>query len=90
MKAPSVGKLVSDLRFASIAQYRDYFAEAMRVGAYVRLQTLALDSTEARVLAQTLSDREKVTLRVASFEEKKVEEDLKKASPLSEDAASQR
>ena len=85
MKAPSVGKLVSDLRFASIAQYRDYFAEAMRVGAYVRLQTLALDSTEARVLAQTLSDREKVTLRVASFEEKKVEQDLEKASPLSED-----
>ncbi|MFN9757580.1 MAG: hypothetical protein ACK58X_14315 [Planctomycetota bacterium] len=85
MKSPSVGKLVSDLRFASIAQYRDYVAEAMRIGAYVRLQTLALDSTEARVLAQTLSDREKITLRVASFEEKKVEEDLKKASPLSED-----
>ncbi|MFO0175313.1 MAG: hypothetical protein ACK51X_00515, partial [Planctomycetota bacterium] len=34
MKSPSVGKLVSDLRFASIAQYRDYVAEAMRIGAY--------------------------------------------------------
>lgn len=85
MKSPSVGKLVTDLRFASIAQYREIVAEAMRIGSYVRLQTLALDSTEAHVMSQSISDREKITLRVASFDEKKAEEDLKKATPLSED-----
>jgi hypothetical protein len=85
MKAPTVGKLVTDLRFASVGQYREIVAEAMRIGTYMRLQTLALDSTEAHVMVQSTSDREKITLRVASFDEKKAEEDLKKAAPISED-----
>ena len=84
-KIASVGELAGRMRYSSVAQLRDQVAEAMRIGNYVRLQTLALDSTEASVMAQVLRDREKVTLHVAAFEEKKVEVDMKKASPLSED-----
>lgn len=85
VKAPTPAKMARDMSFASLAQYRSLVAEAMRIGTYVRLQTLALDSTEARVLQQVTSDREKITLHVATFDEKKAEEDLKKANPLSEE-----
>lgn len=85
VKAPTPAKMARDMSFGSLAQYRDVVREAMRIGTYVRLQTLALDSTEAKVLQQVTSDREKITLRVATFDEKKAEEELKKATPLSEE-----
>ncbi|MFY9343681.1 MAG: hypothetical protein WAT39_14390 [Planctomycetota bacterium] len=84
-KAPSAAKMARDMGFASLAHYRTLVGEAMRIGTYVKLQTLALDATEARVLQQVTSDREKITLRVASFDEKKLEEQLKAASTLSEE-----
>lgn len=79
-------KLARDAGFTSLAQFREVVTEAMRVGNYIRLQTLALDSSDAKVLAAVLKDREKITLRVASFDEKKAEEELKTKSPLSEEA----
>lgn len=86
VKADSPAKLARERGFPSLHYYRDLVGEAMRIGTYVKLQTLAVDSTEAHLAAQMTNDREKITLRVASFEEKKAEEDLKKASPLTEEA----
>ena len=57
----------------------------MRVGIYIRLQTLALDGTDARVLQEATSDREKIILRVATFDEKKEEETLKQGKTMSDD-----
>lgn len=85
VKAPSAAKLASNMSFPSLAAYRDLMAEAMRIGMLVRLQTLAVDSTDARVLYQLKSDREKDTLRVATLDEKKLEETLKAAATLSDD-----
>lgn len=85
VKTPTAAKMARDMNFASLAQYRDTVREALRIGTYVRLQTLALDNTDAKVLQQVTKDREKITLRVASFDEKKAEETLKAASPLSEE-----
>lgn len=84
-KAPTAAKMARDMGFPSLARYRLLVGEAMRVGTYVRLQTLALDSTEARVLQQVLSDREKITFRAAVFDEKKYEDGIKAAGSLTDD-----
>jgi hypothetical protein len=83
--AVSAAKLATNIGFGSLAQYRAIVAEAMRIGTYIRLQTLALDGSDARVLKQIAADREKITLRVATFDEKKAEEDLKKEKTLSDE-----
>ncbi len=83
--APSAAKMASDMSFGSLAQYRELVKEAMRVGVYIRLQTLALDGTDARVLQQAISDREKITLLVATFDEKKAEESLKQGKTLTDE-----
>jgi hypothetical protein len=79
-------KLARDFNFASLAQYRALVAEAMRVGIYLRLQTLAVDTSDARVLYMITDQEEKITLHVATFDEKKAEEALKAASPVSEES----
>ena len=84
-KAESAKKWARDKSFASLAEYREVVAEAMRIGTYVRLQTLALDTTDASALLQVLSDREKITLRTATFDEKVAEEQLKAAGALTDD-----
>ncbi|MBL8753389.1 MAG: hypothetical protein JNK15_08825 [Planctomycetes bacterium] len=84
-KAESAHKLAQGLNFASLAQYRNLVAEAMRIGTYLKLQSLALDSSEAEVLRQVLLDREKITLRVATFDEKKAEDELKAQKPQTDD-----
>ncbi len=81
----SVAKLARSLNFASVAQYRQMVAEAMRIGTYVKLQTLGLESSDARVLHQVTVDREKITFRVATFDEKKLQDDLQKASTLTDE-----
>lgn len=83
--AASAAKMASDMGFGSLAQYRALVAEAMRIGVLVRLQTLALDGTDARVLQQVISDREKITLQVATFDEKKAEEAMKQGKTLTDD-----
>lgn len=70
---------------ASLAQYRELMREAMRIGNLVRLQTLAVDSSDARVLAKVIEDKEKITVRVASFDEKALEEQLKAAGGVSDE-----
>lgn len=84
MQAPSRERLALMLGQPSLASYRDLMAEAMRVGNYVKLQTLGLDTSDAQVLNWAIADQEKITLRVATFDQKKLEQDLAKASTLGE------
>src|SRR5262245_25098970 len=44
LKAESAAKLARNANFQSLAHFREVVAEAMRIGMYVRLQTLALDT----------------------------------------------
>jgi len=84
LQAPSRERLALMLGQPSLASYRDLMAEAMRVGNYVKLQTLGLDTSDAQVLTWAIADQEKITLRVATFDQKKLEQDLTKASTLGE------
>jgi hypothetical protein len=71
--------------FPSLAEYREILREAMLVGNYVRLQTLALDGSDAMVIERILADREKITFRTAIFDEKAEEQRLKAAGSLTEE-----
>lgn len=78
-------QLAVALGMSSLAAYRELMAEALRIGAYIKLQTLGLDASDANVLQWVLGDREKIAFRVASFDEKKLKDDLQKASKLTEE-----
>jgi hypothetical protein len=84
VKSDSAAKLARDLGMGSLARYRTLVAEAMRIGTWLRLQTLALDTTDARVMAKLTKGKEKITLRVASIDEKELEASMKAASPIAE------
>src|SRR4030095_16883708 len=81
----SASKLARSAGFGSLAHFREVVAEAMRIGAYVRLQTLVLDTSDANVLQQVLDDREKITLKVAAYDEVAAEKVLRAARTMSED-----
>ncbi len=83
--AESAAKLARARGFSSLAQYRALVAEALRIGTYTRLQLLALDSSDAAVMRQALQDREKITLEVATFDEKQRQEEMIAASELTDD-----
>lgn len=78
----SPAQLALQRGMSSLAQYRNLMREAMRIGTFVRVSTLALDASDARVLAKALEDREKVTMRVATFDEKSFEATLKTTAPV--------
>lgn len=84
-KVETAARLAGYRGFSSLAEYREVVREAMRIGTYVRLQTLALDCSDAKVLEQVIADREKVTFRAATFDEKAAEERLKTAAALTDD-----
>lgn len=63
--------------FASLAEFREATREALRIGNYVRLQTLGLDTSEAMAVQRLLDGEERVTFRVAKFDEKAYEDQLK-------------
>ncbi|MFM1871680.1 MAG: hypothetical protein RL398_1102 [Planctomycetota bacterium] len=81
----SVAQFAQQRGMSSLAQYRNLMREAMRIGNYVRLSTLALDNSDARVLAKVIEDKEKITLRVATFDEKALEDSLKAAGGIDDD-----
>lgn len=83
VKSPT--QLARQLGFASLAECRLQFAEAMRIGTLLRLQTLALDNSEASILDRVIDEREKITLRVATFDEKALDEKLKAAGGVSDE-----
>ena len=82
---PSPAQLAVLKGFASLAEFRDVMREAMRVGNYIRLQTLALDGSDSLVIARLLQDKEKITFRAAVFDEKAAEEALKAKGGVSEE-----
>ncbi|MBL8730181.1 MAG: hypothetical protein JNM25_17300 [Planctomycetes bacterium] len=84
-KVESAARLAGYRGFHSLAEYREVVKEAMRIGTYVRLQTLALDGSDAKVLDQVVADREKVTFRVATFDEKALEQQLKAGAKPTDD-----
>ncbi|MBL9078789.1 MAG: hypothetical protein JNL08_14880 [Planctomycetes bacterium] len=83
--AESATRYAVQLGYSSLAQYRELVREAMRIGTYVRLQTLALDCSDAQVLQRTIENKEKITFRVAVFDEKAHEDQLKAQTTLTDD-----
>lgn len=81
----SATQLAGQKGFASLADFRATCAEAMRIGTLIRLQTLALDDSDASVLRDVMVDREKITFLAAVFDEKARDEELKKAGGLTDD-----
>src|SRR5712671_321795 len=69
----------------SLAQFRAMVREAMRIGNYVRLQVLGTAGTDQDVIDDLLDGQEKLTLRVASLDAKKIEEELKQTGTISDD-----
>ena len=83
--AESAAKLAVDSGFGSLAEYRLLVAEAMRIGMYTRLQLLALDTSDAEAMRQTLLHREKVAFKVATYDEKARQEEMKANSELTDE-----
>jgi len=84
-QAESVAKLAVNRGYSSLAEYRLIVAEAMRVGVFTRLQTLALNGSDAEVMRQVLLHQEKVTYKVATFDEQAHQDELKEKSELTDD-----
>lgn len=73
--------------FSSMAEYRAFVKEGLRVGNYVMLQVLGVDASDAAAVRQLLESdtSKKVTVQVATFDMKALEAKLKAESPASED-----
>lgn len=84
-KVETVARLAKARGFASVADYRDTVGEAMRVGLYMRLHMLGLDTGDAEVMRRAIGEREKITLKVATWNEKAHQDELKAATTLSDD-----
>lgn len=69
----------------SMAQYREMVKELMRIGNFVLLESLGVARSDAAVMEQLREDREKITLKVATFDMKALEERLKAESPATEE-----
>jgi len=81
----SVGKLARARGFNSLAEYRQLVGEAMRIGLFTRLQALALNCSDAEVMRQVLLYQEKATFKVATFDEKARQEEMKEKSELTDE-----
>lgn len=85
MNAESPTQVAVGYGFASLANYRRLVGEAMRIGNYVRLQAAAVGGTEAAMLRQLLDGKEKISVRVATFDVAALQEQLKAAGGVSDD-----
>lgn len=71
---------------SSLAEYRDLVKEAMRIGNYVTLASVGVDTGDAAIMRRLL-DRdgaEKIALRVATFDMKALEKELKAKGNVTE------
>lgn len=84
-QAESAAKLAVSRGFSSLAEYRQMVAEAMRIGVFTRLQTLALNCSDAEVMRQVLLHQEKVTFKVATYDEQAREDEMKETSELTDE-----
>jgi hypothetical protein len=69
----------------SLAQFRDIVREAMRIGNYVRLNSIGVDGSDAALLDSIIAGQEKITLKVAQFDMGGLAEDLKKKGGVTDD-----
>ncbi|MGE3173150.1 MAG: hypothetical protein AB7O97_11045 [Planctomycetota bacterium] len=71
----------------SLAEYRTLVKEALRIGNYVTLLSLGVDTSDAAAMALLLEgdDREKITCRVATFDMKALAEQLEQQGTVTED-----
>lgn len=53
------------LGFASLSAYREVIREAMRIGSLVRLESLAVDTSDAALVQKLVADMEKVVVKAA-------------------------
>ena len=84
-QAESAAKLAVSRGFGSLAEYRLLVAEAMRIGMLTRLQLLALDTSDAEAMRLVTLDREKVAFKVATFDEKARQDEMKARSELTDE-----
>ena len=73
--------------FGSLSEYRALVKEGMRIGNYVLLHSMGIDTSDAAALRQLLDgeDRKKIVCRVATFDMKALEAELKAQGVVSED-----
>ncbi|MEM7200316.1 MAG: hypothetical protein AAF628_08635 [Planctomycetota bacterium] len=71
--------------FSSLAEYRNVLGEAMRIGTYLRLMSLATDNSDATLVEELLEDSEQLTLRTAVLDKKALEEQVKAEEISDED-----
>jgi hypothetical protein len=73
--------------FSSLADYREFVKEAMRVGNYVMLNAAGVDVSDAAALRQLLEgdQQKKLSVRVATFDMKALEKALDQKGDISED-----
>lgn len=73
--------------FSSLAAYRQFVLEGMRVGNYVTLLSMGIDLSDAAAVRQLLEgeQQKKIACRVASFDMKALEQELENKGTVSED-----
>ncbi|MCB9876018.1 MAG: hypothetical protein H6835_00315 [Planctomycetes bacterium] len=84
-KADSASRVAQLSGFGSLAEFRQVVAEAMRVGTFMQLEMLALDTGDAEVMRKALEDREKIAFEVASYDVKARQAELEAATQLSDE-----
>ncbi len=82
--ATSVADLARFAGYGSIAELRRVVGEALRVGTFVRLQALGVDTTDASLAAQIVRDVELLTLQVARLDEKALQTAIEQADVTDE------
>ncbi len=73
--------------FSSLAAYRHFVLEGMRIGNYVTLLTMGIDLSDSAAVRQLLEgeQQKKIACRVASFDIKALEKQLEQKGDISED-----
>jgi hypothetical protein len=84
-KIETTAQMARQKGLSSVAELRVLAREAMRLWTFLELHSLALDTSDACVLESAIDEREKVTFRVATFDEKALEEQLKTAGGLTDE-----
>jgi hypothetical protein len=83
--AVTATQLAHQAGLGSLAEYRFVVKEAMRIGNYVRLHGLVADGSDAAILQDLLEGKEKITLQVATLDEKQLEEQLRKDGTVTDE-----
>lgn len=76
---------VQGLGYDSLQAYRNVVKEALRIGTFLRLQVAGADTFDSALAQKLLDDMEVITLTVAAFDKKAVEEALKEKGVSNEE-----